>query len=125
MRKYEILRARNLTARLFKAGKSVRGVFLTIVYTHLMPETSFFRGNSTVLFAVSKRNVPSAVMRNRIKRLMREAYRLEKPFFTSSSGGPENPVSMAFVYTGRKTAVPGLDEFRKEMRSLMRHPGLC
>jgi ribonuclease P protein component len=33
------------------------------------------------MFAVSKRNMKSAVKRNRIKRQFREAYRLQKPEF--------------------------------------------
>ncbi|NTU96692.1 MAG: ribonuclease P protein component [Chlorobiaceae bacterium] len=122
MRKYEILRAKNLTARLFKTGKSAKGDFLTIVYTALMPETAFFRGNDTILFAVSKRYVPSAVVRNRVKRVMREAYRLEKPFGRNTAGVASRPCSIAFLFTGRKKAIPGVEAFRSEMRALMRHP---
>ncbi|NTV97572.1 MAG: ribonuclease P protein component [Chlorobiaceae bacterium] len=123
LRKYEILRAKNLTERLFRTGKSAKGDFLTIVYTAQMPETAFFRGNDTILFAVSKRNVPSSVVRNRVKRLMREAYRLEKPFARKTTGTEPQPFCIAFIYTARKKKIPGLEVFRSEMNMLMKHPG--
>lgn len=46
-----------------------------------------------VMFSVSKRKFKSAVKRNRIKRLMKEAYRLKK------SSVADKQVLLAFVYT--------------------------
>ena len=52
-------------------------------------------------FAVAKRNFKSAVMRNKIKRLMREAYRLE----TQEIMGKSKMVfNLLFIYIGKDVA---------------------
>ena len=78
LRKHEILRKKLPISLLFKSGKSMKGEFLRIVYASLQLENTGFQPFPAILFAVSKKTVPSAVKRNRVKRMMREAYRLEK-----------------------------------------------
>jgi ribonuclease P protein component len=73
--KKEKLKSEKLIAQLFAEGQSVVAYPLRLVY---LPTT--FDDNVKVKtgVSVSKRNFKKAVDRNRIKRLMREAYRLQK-----------------------------------------------
>lgn len=73
--KKEKLKSEKLIEQLFSEGKSVSAFPLRMVYlkTDFDDEVQFKTGVS-----VSKRNFKNAVDRNRIKRLLREAYRLNK-----------------------------------------------
>ena len=98
---------------------------LKIVYASLKPEKELFQGVPAILFAVSKKTVPSSVQRNRVKRMMREAYRLEK---LSPESGPDIIQGscsgllpgIAILYIGKKNILPHLDIFREEIRGLMK-----
>lgn len=75
-RKHEKLKSRKLIGKLFEEGKSVKKFPLRLVYlqTEHTSDSKIQAG-----FSVPKRNFKKAVDRNRIKRLMREAYRKQKP----------------------------------------------
>ncbi|MCL5127199.1 MULTISPECIES: ribonuclease P protein component [unclassified Algibacter] len=71
----EKLKSRKLIEKLFTEGKSVSAYPLRMVYL----STSFDDGVlAKTGVSVSKRNFKKAPDRNRIKRLLREAYRLNK-----------------------------------------------
>uniref|UniRef100_UPI0037DC5253 ribonuclease P protein component n=1 Tax=Zhouia sp. PK063 TaxID=3373602 RepID=UPI0037DC5253 len=73
--KKEKLKSQKLIGQLFSEGKSVTKFPLKLIY---LPTT--FEDEVTIKTGVSasKRNFKKAVTRNRIKRLLREAYRLNK-----------------------------------------------
>jgi len=73
--KREKLKSKKLIAQLFERGKSVSDFPLCLVYL----ETHFEDGSKIKAgVSVSKKKFRNAVDRNRIKRLLREVYRLEK-----------------------------------------------
>ena len=73
--KEERLKSKKLIEKLYKDGKSVKSFPLRLVYVQT-DHTSSFPAQMGV--SVAKRNFKLAVKRNRIKRLMRECYRLQK-----------------------------------------------
>jgi len=76
--KNEKLKSKTLIERLFNEGKSVSSFPLRMVFI----ETEFDESvKAKCGVSVSKRNFKKAVDRIRIKRLMREAYRLNKNIY--------------------------------------------
>lgn len=73
--KKEKLKSKKLLDQLFTEGKSVSVFPLRMVY---MPTTFEDNIKSKTGVSVSKRNFKTAVDRNKIKRLLRESYRLNK-----------------------------------------------
>ena len=76
--KIEKLKSKKLIEKLFSEGRSVSSYPLRIVYLQTEFDDNCI---SKVGVSVSKRHFKKAVDRNRIKRVMREAYRLNKAAF--------------------------------------------
>lgn len=79
---YERIKSHTAAAQLFRAPSQVILVHplrIALVHTSITESNSGFK----VLFTAPKRKYPKAHDRNRIKRLMREAYRLNKPALLS------------------------------------------
>ncbi len=125
LKKYEILRGSKPVSKLFSSARSVRGQFIKVLFAPL--ELDGFEqvqlSLPQVLFVVGKKNISDAVSRNRIKRLMKEAYRHEKTAAIKCAGkhtgGGNQVLGMAFMYIGRETVKPSPERFRKEIRSLL------
>lgn len=74
--KKEKLKSQKLIEKLFLEGKAVTAFPIRLLYL----QTTFEDGSKIKTgVSVSKRNFKKAVDRNHIKRLLREAYRLNKP----------------------------------------------
>lgn len=70
------------------------------VYHQLQQPTQ----QETLLFGVGvgTRHFKKAVHRNRIKRLVREAYRLQKQALKEQLQGKEQTLNLFFIYTGKE-----------------------
>ncbi len=93
----EKLKSRKLIQVLFAEGKSVKSFPIRMIYhpiDHYCEESPLQVG-----FVVPKRGFKLAVDRNHLKRLMREGYRLNKPYFTDKI---EQRYIVMFVYMGNK-----------------------
>jgi ribonuclease P protein component len=97
--KDERLSSRKEIEQLFKEGKSLNSPPLKLIWQK--KEFVDVSGpHVQVMFGVPKKSFPNAVDRNRLKRLMRESYRLSKPdlFEKMNSGQPYN---VAFLFIGK------------------------
>ncbi|WP_226063469.1 ribonuclease P protein component [Kaistella polysaccharea] len=87
---------------LFAKGKWKTCDNLRIITLNLdqKPQEGFFYGIQKVGVSVSKRYFKKAVDRNRVKRLLRESYRLNKDEFVAKFG--TNSLSMIFWVSPKK-----------------------
>ena len=105
--KQERLSSRKDIETLFESGQSLAKYPIRLVWL-MQPEPT--SAPVSVMFSVSKKKFSRAVDRNRIKRLLRESYRLLKPAFyeTLPSG---THILLGIMYTGRE--LPVLDDIQK------------
>ncbi len=89
--KNERLKSKRAFELLFAEGKSVKHFPLRVVFIPWQGDTST---GIQVAFSVPKRRFKNAVDRNRIKRQMREAYRLQKAVLTKT----QQHLALVFIY---------------------------
>lgn len=99
--KSEIIRSSHDISSIFDTGRFVRGRFFDLIWAG--------ESRRQVAFAVSKR-IRTAAARNRIKRRLREAYRLEKTGFQEK---------LRLILIGHeKVLLAPFDDLRVEMRKM-------
>lgn len=109
--KPEKLKSRKLIATLFEEGDTIKKYPLTIRFLQISHTSNF---PAQVAFSVPKRKFKKAVDRNRIKRLLREAYRREKPMLYDAIS---EPYVLMITYIGNEE-LPYSD-IEKKMKKLL------
>ncbi|MCS6991365.1 MAG: ribonuclease P protein component [Chitinophagales bacterium] len=110
----ERLRRKRLIRLLFERGAPVRVASLRLLY-HRVPEA--LPAPVQVLFSVSSRSIRLAVRRNRIRRLMREAYRKNKYILLDSISPGTGGLLLAIQYFGN--TLPAYRDVEKNLVACM------
>jgi len=96
--KTERLKSRKAIEQLFREGRS----FSTFPFRILWMSNPSLPAVLQAGFAVSSKHFKKAVDRNRIKRLMREAYRLQKNVLAANLEQRQKRMAVFFIYMGNE-----------------------
>lgn len=107
--KPEKLKSKIVISKLFEEGRSMKSFPIKLVY---LPLTNNSQEHQAA-FSVPKRSFKLAVDRNRLKRLMREAYRKHKSILAED----EKRYALMFIYLGRKKF--SLPELEKSIQKIL------
>jgi ribonuclease P protein component len=109
--KEQKLKSRKLITKLFAEGKAVNAFPLRLVYAN--PEATLdFPVKAGV--SVSSRNFKKAVDRNRIKRLLRETYRLNQAGLLKHVEEKQQRLVLFIIYTDK--VLPDFDSLNQKMQ---------
>jgi ribonuclease P protein component len=106
--KQERLCSRKTIEKIFESGKAINENPFRLLWVEAPSEENVYL---KIAISVPKKNFKKAVDRNKIKRQIREIYRLNKNKFFSKLENPEKRYAAIIIYTGR--ALPD----RKEMEA--------
>ena len=102
LKKDDRLKSRKAIELLFAKGKSFSNYPFRILWLNTENETGLKAG-----FSASSKNFKKATDRNKIKRLMKEAYRLQKNDLQCQLSAINKGINLFFIYTGKD--VPAYD----------------
>lgn len=97
LKKEDKLKSRKAIDELFKTGKNFSNFPLKVVWLPVNKRATLQAG-----VGVSSKNFKKAVDRNRIKRLMKEAWRLQKNNLHSQLEDNKKSLSVFFLYVGKE-----------------------
>jgi len=107
------LKSRNVIQQLFSEGKHVLVYPLKAVYIFGNEPHPLKAGISA-----SKRNFKKAVDRNKIKRLIREAYRLQKPALENHLIQNNQNLSIFMMHVGKE--MPEYDQLKESVEKIIK-----
>jgi ribonuclease P protein component len=113
--KQERLSSKKQIDEVFINGRYQRFGSINIRYLTLQSPT---RELPKILISVPKKKFRKAVVRNRIKRLIREAYRLNKEEFIQVTGEKYVSFQLAIIYSG--SPKPTYEEVEKDILGIFR-----
>jgi ribonuclease P protein component len=113
-RKDEILRKKKSIDQLFNEGASF---FIHPFRIFWLDSTSSTSYPAQILVSVSKRNFKRAVDRNRIRRQIREIYRVSKQPFYEFLEENRLQCTFAIIYTAR--TIPASDDLRLKIKEVL------
>lgn len=102
LKKDDRLKSRKAIELLFAQGKSFSHFPFRIIWLEVKNDSGLQAG-----FTASTKNFKNATDRNKIKRLMRESYRLQKNDLAALLKKLSKSVSIFFIYTGKE--IPDYD----------------
>lgn len=109
IRKVERLSGRKRISKLFAGGHRIHSGPLTLIWVDLRDSDTATK----VLFSVPKAQFKKAVERNRLKRRMRESFRVQQ----GKLGGERRRIALAFVYRGK--TMSDFDTVRASVEALL------
>ncbi len=114
-KKYERLNSKTTISELYQSGKHINAYPIKIVW-----KKDQFDDPATVkvVLSVPKRRFKKAVVRNRIKRLLKEAYRKNKTELINELNKRELNISMFVIYHGKE--IPNYKEVEEKIILLLR-----
>jgi ribonuclease P protein component len=96
--KDERLTRKKIIEQLHEKGESIKTPAIILIYHFCELPCTF---PAQVMVTVSKRNFKRAHDRNRVKRLIREAYRKQKNLLYTSLKEQQAQAALLFIFTGR------------------------
>jgi len=116
--KTEKLKSKTLIEALFQKGKRLKSFPVQLVYLPIDHQADILVQAG---FSVPKKRFKRAVDRNKLKRLMREAYRLNKQFPVNNKEISTNKHVFMFIYMSNKIAsYQTIEKAIKELLTLVK-----